>query len=527
VPSHHWARNFVVEKSDIEFLMGLLLEQEIPLDTETLARALIEEKLIKEAAAVQKRFENVLIYNPSRSYEVGQRVVFPALDYTTAIVVDTRPGNNPDYGAFNVMMVEFEPEDEDDEEDSGEFAMDLTIPHQLSQQDDEDYSALNAGSNLSVDEALRGGRDLILRRVEEALKNSGSLVNVTGKWFPLDLLMDINVGHLNLAEAVLDINGGGPLTTEDILDQMGGLGTTSPALQAFSLNYALRDDERFDEVGPTGEVLWYLARLEPQEVLKMPAMLRYTPIDYDRALLTSDMLALEAEIGDELSQIEDIESENEQGVAMLIYPHRRLGTLPLNARTRRIFPTARLTPRVWVTLVDGQDGEEFPGWVVRDERYVYGLDKFYRKHRLPIGAFVTVQKSPEPGKVIINFSGYRPRTEWIRLIVPKNGQITFENHKRSIGAEYDDLMILGADDLQGVDELFQATQQQRKSLVSILRSIIPGLGRLTPQGTVHAKTIYSAVNALRRCPPGPIFATLVANPDFENVGGDYWRLSGA
>lgn len=523
MPSHHWARNFTVEKSDIEFLSGLLLEQEMPLDTEALAYALIEEKLNTEVAALKKRYANAVLYDPARTYEVGQRVVFPALEYTTAVVVDIRDGNNPDYGAFNVMGVEFE----DDEDDYREFASGLTVPHQLNQQGEDEAIVLMMSSDLAVDDILNTSRDEILAKVENGLKESGTLVNVAGKWFPVDLLLEVNVGHINLAEAVLDINGGGPMATEAILEQMGGLGKAPLPLQVFSLDYALRDDERFDEVGPTGEILWYLARLEPQEVLHVPQMLRYTSIDYDHSLLTADMLSLEAEICDELTPTDDILPPDGKGKAMLIYPHRRLGTLPLNASTRPVFPTARRTPRVWVTLVDGQDGEEFPGWVVRDARYVHGIDKFYRKHRLPIGAYVTVEKSSEPGKVIVDFSGHRPRTEWIRLIVPKNGQITFENQKRSIGAEYDDLMILGADDLQGVDELFQTTQQQKKSLVSILRSIIPGLGRLTPQGTVHAKTIYSAVNALRRCPPGPIFATLVVNPDFENVGGDYWRLSGS
>jgi hypothetical protein len=192
---------------------------------------------------------------------------------------------------------------------------------------------------------------------------------------------------------------------------------------------------------------------------------------------------------------------------------------------RQVFPTAQQTSRISVALVDGQDGEEFPGWVVRKERYVVGVDKFFRKHRLPIGAYVTISKSDDPGKIVVNFNAYKPRTEWIRLIVPKNNQTTFENHKRSIGAEYDDLMILGADDLAGVDALFEQAQQQKRPLASLLRVVIPGLGRLTPQATVHAKTIYSAVNVIRRCPPGPIFATLVANPDFQNVGGHYWKLS--
>jgi len=41
---------------------------------------------------------------------------------------------------------------------------------------------------------------------------------------------------------------------------------------------------------------------------------------------------------------------------------------------------------------------------------------------------------------------------------------------------------------------------------------------------VHAKTIYSAVNLLRRCPPGPILAELSARLAFVSVGGGYWRF---
>jgi hypothetical protein len=381
-------------------------------------------------------------------------------------------------------------------------------------------------TELSPDDILQAGRDEVVAKLEERLREHDDLIVLTGKWFPRSLVLDVNVGHLNLAEAVLDMIGGGPLPTEHILDQIGGLGDTPIELQIFSMNYALNEDSRFDEVGPAGQVLWYLTQLEPQEVRQIPAMLRYLPIEYDHSLLTPDMLALEAEIGDELSPDHGDSISVTEARVTLIYPHRRLGTLPLSRPMRQIFPTARRTPRIWITLVDGQDGEEYTGWVVHNERYIVGLNKFYRKHRLPIGAYVTARNGEEPDKFIINFAAYRPRSEWIRLIVPQQGQINFENSKRAIGAEYDELMILGADDLQAVDDLFQNAQQQKKSLTSILRTIIPPLGRLTPQGTVHAKTLYSAVNVMRRCPPGPILATLVANPDFQNVGGQYWKLSG-
>jgi hypothetical protein len=178
-----------------------------------------------------------------------------------------------------------------------------------------------------------------------------------------------------------------------------------------------------------------------------------------------------------------------------------------------------------VTLVDGQDGEEYQGWVVRKDRYVFGLMPFYRKHKLPVGSYITVRPGDSPEKIVIDYRAYRPRTEWIRLITPKNGQITFENQKRAIGAMYDDLMIVGAEDLAAVDQLFQQAASGRRNLTGLLRLLVAELSRLTPQGTVHAKTLYSALNMVRRAPPGPILATLASEPEFEHVGNHYWKLS--
>ncbi|MBZ0291988.1 MAG: hypothetical protein K8L99_05400 [Anaerolineae bacterium] len=517
--SQHWMRNFKVDQEDIEFITGKLLEGEKPLDTAALAQILIEENLRKDADQLREKYKDASLYNPSSTYEIGQRLIFPAMEFSTGNVVAVRPGNNPAYEHFSVVTVEME-----DDEKKREFATELTAPHQLSQQvEDED-------SNYGVvvftpEEILASNGDDILYVLETALSENDSLVQLAGKWFPRELILEVNEGHLNLAEAVLDINEGGPLATAAVLQEIGGLGSGSSELQIFSMNYAMREDSRFDEVGPTGEVLWYLQRLEPAEVRETPEMLKYPPIEYDNALLSNDLTQLEREIGDEFSDIQLPNNDRQEATVTLIYPHRRLGTLPLNAAMRQVFPTSRQTPRIAVTLIDGQDGEAYPAWVVRKDRYIYGLDMFYRKHRLPIGAYVTVRRTDEQGKVVVDFQAYRARTEWIRLIVPKNNQLTFENHKRAIGAEYDDLMILGADDIEGVDRLFEITQQQKRTLFSILRVVVPGLGRLTPQGTAHAKTIYSAVNAVKRCPPGPIFATLVASPEFENVGGHYWKLS--
>jgi hypothetical protein len=334
---------------------------------------------------------------------------------------------------------------------------------------------------------------------------------------------DVNEGYLNLAEAVLDIASGGPLSTEEIVQQIGGLADVPLELQIFCMNDALNHDNRFDEVGPLNTVLWFLKRVEPPEVQTTPEILRYHSVDYDPDILSPDQAALEAEIDDEWSPAQVEREFGDQVMFALIFPHRRAGTLPLNAAMRQIFPTARRTQRIAVTLVDGQDGEEFPGWVVRQDRYVFGMNPMYRKHKLPVGTHILVRRHANSEKIVIDFHAHRPRTEWVRLVTNKNGQIAFEDQKRGIGAEYDDLMILGTDDLAEVDKLI--ANYKRANTSSILRTLIAELSRNSPQGTVHAKTLYSAFNVLRRCPPGPIFATLDAASEFEHVGNHYWRLS--
>lgn len=521
MPSHDWARSFTVSEDDIDYLMGLLLEQETPLKIDELARELVERRLQAESAALQDKFKDVQVYNPGNSFQVGQVIMFPKLDYALGAVNSIRPGNNSEYGEFNVIEVEF---DGDSQSLIREFAADYPA-HVLNQQGDEDNRQLPGATNLTADEILKADRGIIIPTVEEALRSNDEVVSIAGYWFPRSLILDVNEGHLFLAEAVLDINNQSPMLTEQILDEIGGLGDAPRQLQILSLNNALNEDDRFDEVGPVDTVLWYLKRQELPEVLNTPIFLRYTPIEYDRNLLTPEMLALEAEIDDEWSDIEDSAETATQVTITLNYPHRRAGTLPLNAKMRQIFPTARRTPRIWVTLIDAQDGQEYPGWVVRQDRYVFGLAPLYSKHKLPVGALIHVRHSDEPGKIIVDFAAHRPRTEYVRLIVPKNNQITFEYDKRAIGAEYDDLMILGADDLSAVDGLLQSTQQSRKNLGSVLHNLLIELSRFSPQATVHAKTIYSAVNVIKRSPPGPIFAALITNPDFEQVGNNYWKMS--
>ena len=517
LPEHHWACNFTVSSDDLEHITTLLLEQETPLSSSELALSVIEQRLHIEKSKLQEHYQDTLLYTPAKPYKVGQRLAFPAIDFATGAVVAIRDGMSESYGDFQVIAIEFDDAQYNLPDKKREFAASLTVLHVLNRDDSE--ILLPGESTLTAQEILDAAGVSIIDAISADLLTGEELVAVAEKWFPRDLILEVDIGHLHLAEAVLDMHTGGPLSTHQVLQDIGGLGDSPESLQIFSLNHAMNQDDRFDEVGSAGEIRWFLRRLEPQEVQSIPENLQYRPIDYDRSILTPDLIELENDLQDEHSPGEGSQG-NEKATFTLIYPHRRNGTMPLNAHIRQIFPTAK-TPHIFITFIDAQDGEQFPGWVVQEHNYIYGLASFYQKHHLPVGAYVSVQAGDLPGQIIVDFNAYRPRTEWIQLVQVNNQRLSFESSRRAIGADYDDLIIIGVDDLEEIDQL----QKHERNLASILKELLIELGKITPQGAVHAKTLYSTVNVIRRCAPGPIFATLIANPDFEDVGGHYWKLS--
>src|SRR5690606_11549340 len=86
-------------------------------------------------------------------------------------------------------------------------------------------------------------------------------------------------------------------------------------------------------------------------------------------------------------------------------------------------------------------------------------------------------------------------------------------------------MIVADTDPAAIDALREELYNDGVDLPTIVDQIVPELTGLNPQGTVHAKTVYSAVNIIRRCPPGPIFYLLISNPRFRDVGAGMFALA--
>jgi hypothetical protein len=517
----YWTDDFRITQADLDSIYSLFLEEERPFTNEELALHVIKRRLHDESEKMRKLVERGKVYQPKERYPVGAELIFPAQDFAVGRVVADRPGDNPEYGEFSVIKVEFE------DKKQAEFASGLAVGHKLNL-DMNGGSAMPEGSQPDPQEIYAAHHENIIETLEARLVDEDDAIYFGGRWFLKSLLLDVNIGNLHLAEALLDMAGGGPLTTSELLKDLELPKKSTEGLREFSLEVALSGDERFDEVGPIGHIWWYLKRLEPPEVFKIPDRLAFEPFPYPEDQVRGELKEIEIELDDEFSNLPPPEGRLDEAHLVLIYPHRRMGTLPLTSRVQQLFPTASEARRIRMTFIDAQaENEEFAAWVVRDARCVIGLGEYYRKHRLPIGASLTIRRTDDPTRLIIDFEGHKARTEYIRLAQPKDHKLTFANFKRSIGAGYDELMILGAEDIEGVDAIWnQVHRNKRISIVDIMRDLIPELAKLTPQDAVHAKTLYSAVNILRRCPPGPIFAMLVSRPEFDNVAGPYWRLSG-
>ncbi len=76
--------------------------------------------------------------------------------------------------------------------------------------------------------------------------------------------------------------------------------------------------------------------------------------------------------------------------------------------------------------------------------------------------------------------------------------------KEAISGKYDELMIIGRVNPAQIDTLWLNALEKKLSIYDILCQVFPELSKLNPQSTVHAKTLYSAVN-IRRCRSGPSF----------------------
>lgn len=519
-----WREQFEVTSEDLDFIYSYLLDTQVPQSLSALATVLIREYIRKESAKIDSELSKGSVYQPEATFEVGEKLVFPVLDFAVGTVQTVRDGHNPEHGEFRVIEVLF-PE----LEETREFAVELQTPHVLNQVNGS--GSLSDSGLLSPQEIYELYQseidDSVLFALEEGPR-SDEFVEVNGQWLLSDMLIEVHVGNLNIVEAMIDL-AGKPMTTSELLNELDFSSSTPVAMQILSLNHAMAQDERFDMVGTQDEALWYLQRLEPVEALEIPILLRPTQPTYNRSLLSVELLQIEWELDDEWGESSlssELPSIVPSTTLTLTYPHRRCGTIPLNGRSRSFFPI-KDEGRSTVTLIDGRWGTHMQGWVVHEGRYVSGLAKWMEDHGLPVGAQITLERTSNSKEIVIDYRTRRAKREWARLATADLDamKLHFEMSKIQVACEYDEDLTVAESDPGPIGQLRVLLNQNRVELTRIVEDLMPELTKLTPQGTVHVKTVYSAANMLRRSAPGPIFYALISNRRFRDLGNGFFAMA--
>jgi hypothetical protein len=505
-----------ISDTDINFLYNYLIEQEKPTSLDELVRAFITERIQQIQMMLEKRRQGEgKLYVPKEHYEVGEMLVFPVFNWTKGEVTSKRAGVNPEISAFDVIGVTFQ-------DGSQRSLVSGFDDHPLNKP----IPLTTDNSFSNVEEIISNHGNLIAKELDDEISTNPDLICIANQWFPKALLVDVNIGYRNLAEALLDMEGGGPLSTEAILKQIDLPTDVSQELTSFSLNYALHQDVRFDEVGATGEVVWFLKRLEPEWVQHKPIYLQYQPIEYNEEEIHHLKDLFSRQIVDEIEDHPGRISQEEELTISLLYPHWRSGALPLAAEVTHLFPTALESVRVRFTFIDENSRNRFSGWVVRPGHYIGGLSEWYLDQGVIPGSLIHLRRGTQDGEVLIRVDRRRSTRDWMRtVLVGSDGGIVFAMLKQQISTETDERMAIYIPDKNPLDALWLNAKHGKYELTRIIIQMMRELIKLNPQGHVHFEELYAAVNLRFRCPPGLILSILMEQPWATHMGDLYFNLN--
>jgi hypothetical protein len=286
-------------------------------------------------------------------------------------------------------------------------------------------------------------------------------------------------------------------------------------------------DERFDDVSLSGESSWFLRRLEPPEVRALPAPLQPAVFTGGPAVINDDLRALAFALDDEVSPPADAPADAADlpraAQIVLTFPHRLAGTLGWGRRLASILPVTD-KPRIPVKFRDRVTGKEFVVWLVQAGRYIYGLGDWYRHNDIPAGAHIEVSRGPDDSTFLVDYRRHRPRREWVRVATQRDSRLRLETAQRAVGCDFDEQMSVFCDDPGAFAALRGAAP---RDVAQAVREAFPEVAKLSPQGNVHASTLYAVVNVITRAAPEDVFAALTASGMYQSVGDAYWHLSEA
>ena len=515
----YWA-NLEITAFDLQHLANYLFEKEEPSGIDGLIQVLINHRLAEREDEKKAKLESAgEVYLPSNSYEIGAKVRFPEFDWKQATVISSRSGENVALGHFSVSEVEFE--------DGTHRFFATNLPNH----------ALNTKIYKNLEDEIEDPLEIhniyapaLRTKLRKALEKQSELVRIADTWFPRSLLIDISKGYLNLAEAILDSHEGGPLGIEPLMKELElNAEPQNQKLLEFSLNYALQEDPRFDEVGTTGEISWFLKRLEPDTVLEPPIYIRSNSIVPLSDQIDEDSFKLLYDLDDELSftndEIDEVDRVNSITMT-LSYPHWRSGSIPVTPNSNRVLPSALESENIKISFIDKQTQQPISAWVVRRHNYVVGLREWFEEQNLIPGSNIEISSTKRPGTMLISAEKKRSNKEWIKtVLIGADGGLVFALLRQPIYAGFNERMAIAIPDQDGLDKIWQDRQGRNIPIKSDVFRMMNELSKLNSQHHVHFIDLYAAINVIRRTPPMELLEALAINPEIIHVGDHYYHMA--
>jgi hypothetical protein len=190
ISTDYWT-DLQIAQQDVEFLHNHLFEHETPLTARELVSVFVNERIRAERLETQQRRQaGGKTYVPKEAYQVGDDLIFPALNWKHGKVTAVRAGTNPEFGPFDVLTVDLG--------NGSERLFASNLPnHSLN---DQPVTVEEEGFN--AEEILHVHGSTLEKKIEAAFRADDEIVRIAGRWFPRALLVDVNVVP-ELAEAVL------------------------------------------------------------------------------------------------------------------------------------------------------------------------------------------------------------------------------------------------------------------------------------------------------------------------------------
>ncbi len=513
-----WRDVYEVSDADLDLAANQILEAGRPLAIEALSSTIVLRHYQREREAATLHAKSGNVYQPLGSYQAGQRLLFTECDYKTGRVVEVREGHNRRYGGFNVIKVYFDADSTD-----AEFASDFPYPHPLNRPVEE---LLGKGDDsLSESDIVNAYRELVNAKLEVALQKNHDFVTFDDLWFLRELLPEMNDYVLNLAEASIDSTHHHPVAVREILADMNLQLTASLEAQLFALNLALGRDNRFVNVSLDENPVWYLRALMPAAAFARPEILVPAQRTAGGEYIGSTMLELVEQIGDELDFLPATAPTTGDTHIELSFPHLYSGTLPASPRIIGALPATRAT-HIPITLIENRSGQKIDAWLCPAEAYICGLSDWYKKAGICIGAMIGLSQLPDPLTWQISITPIKgKKSEFICSAGISDGVLTLGNQRTSLEVKVDRNMLIDVPEPAVIAAQMREAESSGLPLSTIVFHVFEELvKKFSKGGSVHAKSVYSAVNLIRRYSAVAVFAELTRRACYDPVGGGFWAL---